>query len=133
MMQIETITKNWQALYQAQLHRIESESQYLEMLDFMHNLMRHKDTTTEPYLGLWRLAAGYVAEWEAAHEELAFEPLEPAAILRGLMDANGLTQSEFATRVGVTQSHLSRILRGEREVTAKLARAIQQEFRVKVT
>jgi antitoxin component HigA of HigAB toxin-antitoxin module len=132
MMHIETIGKNWEALYQAQLHRIESEKQYLEMLDFMRDLMSQKDTTTEPYLGLWRLAARYVAEWEAANDDLATEPLEPAAILRGLMDSNGITQNELAVRIGITQSHLSRILSGERKVTAKLVRSIERVFRAKL-
>jgi antitoxin component HigA of HigAB toxin-antitoxin module len=132
MMQIEIISKNWEAPYQVQLKPIESETQYLEMLDFMRDLMRQKNTNQEPHVGLWHLAAQYVAQWEAVHDELAAQAPEPAAILHGLMDANNLNQAEFATRVGTTQSHLSRILRGERVVSVKLARTLERVFRVKI-
>jgi antitoxin component HigA of HigAB toxin-antitoxin module len=132
MMHTETITKNWEALYHAQLKTIESEAQYLEMLEFIGNLMRSQNTNQEPHLGLWRLAVGYIAQWEATHDELASAPLESAAVLRGLMDVHNLTQSQLAARVGITQSHLSRILCGERVVSPKLARSLERVFRVKI-
>ena len=39
-----------------------------------------------------------------------------------------MTQAEFARRVGVTQGHLSRLERGEKEPGAGVLLAISQEF-----
>ena len=48
---------------------------------------------------------------------------ELAALLRDLQAREGLTgnQIAFASRLGITQPHLSRLLRGERNVGVKLA------------
>jgi transcriptional regulator with XRE-family HTH domain len=39
-----------------------------------------------------------------------------------------MTQAEFARRVGVTQGHLSRLERGEKEAGAPVLLAISREF-----
>ena len=39
-----------------------------------------------------------------------------------------MTQAEFARRVGVTQGHLSRLERGEKEAGAAVLLAISQTF-----
>jgi transcriptional regulator with XRE-family HTH domain len=39
-----------------------------------------------------------------------------------------MTQAEYARRVGVTQGHLSRLERGEKEAGAAVLLAISQEF-----
>ncbi len=130
MMQLETITKNWEALYQAQLHPIQTEAQYLEMLSFMRDLMRQYDVSTEPFQGLWRLAAQYVHHWEVAHDELAQSPIAGFELLRALAEAQDLTQEAFAAQLEVNQGHLSRILRGERLISKKLALRVERLFAV---
>jgi antitoxin component HigA of HigAB toxin-antitoxin module len=130
MMQLETITKNWEALHQAQLHPITTEVQYTQMLDFMHNLMRGYDVTLEPHKSLWRLASQYIIEWESANDDVAFEPIQGFEILRALADAQDSTQAEFAAKLEIDQSHLSRILRGERRISRKLAARAERIFRV---
>ncbi len=132
MMQLEAITKNWEALYQAQLHPIQSVSQYLEMLDFMRGLMRSYDVSLEPYRGLWRLAAQYIGDWELVHDELASETLKGFELLRAIAGAQNLTQEALAVKLGINQGHLSRILRGERLITRKLALRIEHLFHVPV-
>ncbi len=129
-MQLETITKSWEALYQAQLHPIESENQYLEMLSFIRDLMRHYDISIEPHQSLWRLAAQYIHHWEILHDELATEPIAGFELLRALADAQNLTQQELALKLEVNQGHLSRILRGERIISRKLALRVEQLFAV---
>jgi transcriptional regulator with XRE-family HTH domain len=47
--------------------------------------------------------------------------------IRGLRGFD-TTQSEFATRIGVTQGHLSSLERGEKEAGAAVLLAISQEF-----
>ena len=130
MMQLSTITQNWEALYNAQLHPIETETQYLEMLKFMRELMRQYNTTLEPHRSLWRLAAQYVGGWEAKHDDLAIESIHGFELLRGLLDSHNLTQQEMADKLEINQSNLSRILRGERFISRKLATRLEKLFRV---
>ena len=53
-----------------------------------------------------------------------------AAVGRRIRELRGfdMTQAEFARRVGVTQGHLSRLERGEKEPGAGVLLAISQEF-----
>jgi transcriptional regulator with XRE-family HTH domain len=52
------------------------------------------------------------------------------AVGRRIRELRGfdMTQAEFARRVGVTQGHLSRLERGEKEPGAGVLLAISQEF-----
>ena len=53
-----------------------------------------------------------------------------AAVGRRIRELRGfdMTQAEFARRVGVTQGHLSRLERGEKEPGAGVLLAVSQEF-----
>lgn len=130
MMQLDSIAKNWEALYRSHLHPIENENQYLEMLDFMRQLMRQYDTTQEPHQSLWRLAAQYVSSWESSHDDLATESIHGFELLRAIADNHQLTQEDLAEQLGINQSHLSRILSGERSISRKLAVQLEKRFRV---
>jgi HTH-type transcriptional regulator / antitoxin HigA len=130
MMKLSTITQNWEALYNAQLHPIETEAQYLEMLNFMRDLMKQFDTTLEPHRSLWRLAAQYIADWEAANDEMATETIHGYELMRAIQDSNNLTQQEMADKLEINQSNLSRILRGERSISRRLALKLEKLFRV---
>jgi antitoxin component HigA of HigAB toxin-antitoxin module len=130
MMKLNTITQNWEALYNAQLHPIESETQYLEMLNFMRDLMKKFDTTLEPYRSLWRLAAQYIADWEAANDDMATETIRGFELLRAIQDSNNFTQQEMADKLEINQSNYSRVLRGERRISRKLAMKLEKLFRV---
>ena len=57
-------------------------------------------------------------------------PVDWAAVGRRIRELRGfdMTQAEFARRVGVTQGHLSRLERGEKEPGAGVLLAISQEF-----
>jgi HTH-type transcriptional regulator / antitoxin HigA len=130
MMQLDSIAKNWEALYQAQLQTIKTESQYLEMLEFMRELMRHYDTTQEPHRSLWRLAAQYVSDWELVHDDLATESIQGFELLRAIVNNHQFTQENLAKQLGINQSHLSRILKGERSISRKLALQLEKQFQV---
>ncbi len=49
-------------------------------------------------------------------------------VFRGIRFKNNLTQSEVAARLGLDQSDVSKIERGERAVGKALAKKIQKEF-----
>jgi antitoxin component HigA of HigAB toxin-antitoxin module len=130
MMKLSTITQNWEALYNAQLHPIETETQYLEMLNFMRDLMRQYNITLEPHRSLWRLAAQYIADWEAANDDMATETVRGFELMRAIQDNNNFTQQEMADKLEINQSNYSRILRGERPISRKLATKLEKLFRV---
>ena len=130
MMKLSTITQNWEALYKAQLHPIESETQYLEMLNFMRDLMKQYNTTLEPHRSLWRLAAQYIADWEAVNDDIATETIHGFELLRAIQDSNNFTQQEMADKLEINQSNYSRVLRGERPISRKLAVRLENLFRV---
>lgn len=132
MMHIEAITKNWEALHQSQLRPIETEAQYLEMLEFMRQLMRQYNTNLEPHRSLWRLAAQYISHWEAKTDELASQPIQGHELLRAIADAQQLNQAQLAERLEINQGHLSRILRGERRISQKLAAKLERLFRIPI-
>jgi HTH-type transcriptional regulator / antitoxin HigA len=66
-------------------------------------------------------------EWEQAHEP-ALEPITVAQTLQFLMDQHGLTQSALAAEMGVTQSHISKVLSGERAASKELAKQLGRRF-----
>src|SRR5690242_11230325 len=60
----------------------------------------------------------------------ASEDVDWRAVGRRIRELRGfdMTQAEFARRVGVTQGHLSRLERGEKEAGAAVLLAISREF-----
>ncbi len=122
--------KNIICVYSVHMHPIQTEAQYLEMLDFMRDLMRGYNTELEPHKSLWRLATQYIIEWETVHDDMASEPLRGFEVLQALADAQNFTQAQFAAKLEVNQGHLSRILRGERRISQKLATRVERFFRI---
>jgi len=59
-------------------------------------------------------------------------PLRPLAVLRAMMDQQGLTQSELAQEPG-SQGVVSEILSGKRETNLRQMRALAVRFSVPVT
>lgn len=52
--------------------------------------------------------------------------------LREYLDANGITQAQFARRVGTTQAHVSRVLSGGRVPSLEMAIRIAREAGIPV-
>lgn len=48
-------------------------------------------------------------------------PTHPGAVLRGILEERGITQNEFADRLGIPRVRLNLILNGRRSVTADTA------------
>jgi HTH-type transcriptional regulator / antitoxin HigA len=126
MIQTINTIKTWESFY-AHLKPISSQTEYAQMLEFTAELIEHHNTDLEPYRSLWRLVAGYLLEWEKAHEApvAASKPFE---LLRFQMQQHGLSQYQLAKEGWVSQSYLSKILRGEREMGKKLAQVLANRF-----
>lgn len=62
--------------------------------------------------------------------ELIAETSEPAVLLKGLRRKEGLTQVEFAKKIGVTQTNLSAMENGRRNIGKEVAQRIAKKFHV---
>lgn len=62
--------------------------------------------------------------------ELDAQSNKAATLLRGLRSRENLSQTEFAKRIEVTQSNLSKMERGTRPIGKTLAKRISKEFGV---
>jgi HTH-type transcriptional regulator/antitoxin HigA len=69
-----------------------------------------------------------VEVYENDHEQIPDAP--EADVLRELMRANGLSQSELSRRVGIAQSTISAVLNGSRSLTKEHVIALAEHFRV---
>jgi HTH-type transcriptional regulator/antitoxin HigA len=80
-----------------------------------------------PLAGLLDVLADLVSAYEA--REIPMPDAEPREVLRLLMDANGLTQTELGAELG-GQPVVSAILNGKREINARQASALASRFGV---
>lgn len=55
---------------------------------------------------------------------------EAGALLRGTRHREGMSQIEFAKRIGVTQGDLSKMEKGSRSIGKSIAKRIEKEFGV---
>ncbi len=67
---------------------------------------------------------------EVVFRELIEEHGEPPVLLRGLRHREGLTQVEFARKIGVTQANLSAMENGRCNVRKEIAKRIAKEFSI---
>lgn len=67
---------------------------------------------------------------EELFSDLDNETSKAATLLRGLRSRENLSQVEFAKRIGVTQSNLSKMENGARPIGKTIAKRIAAEFDV---
>ena len=110
------------------LRAIESERHYRAMVDFMNKLLDEVgDRETHALTGLLDVVSVFVRDYE--ERNVAMPDAEPAAVLRFLMEQHGLRQSDLA-RIFGSQSNVSEVLSGKREINARQARALGKRFGV---
>jgi HTH-type transcriptional regulator / antitoxin HigA len=117
----------WLSLHAA-LRRPESETEYLELIAFLDELTDQHDVNLEPWGSLFDLIAGYIAHWEAAHETIP--EATPAQVLASLMAEHGLSQYALDKEGLASQSLLSNILSGKRQISKTLAKRLGNRFHV---
>jgi HTH-type transcriptional regulator/antitoxin HigA len=71
----------------------------------------------------------FVEAWEDAHEP-RLPAVAPVEILRNLLDENNLAGTDLARLLGVTRSLASRLLSGERQLTATHIAVLSARFRL---
>jgi len=128
---IEVLTPTWRELESqthVKLRAIESERHYRAMISFMNDLLDMVgDRETHPLMGLLDVVTAFVHDYEERNVEMP--DATPAVVLGFLMEQNNLRQSDLAEDFG-SQSNVSEVLSGKREINARQARALAKRFGV---
>jgi len=126
---IDSLAPAWRELETrapVKLRAIESERHYRAMIDFMNELIDAiGDREMHPLMGLLDIVTVFVRDYEVRNVEMP--DADPAAVLRLLMEQNDLRQTDLAKIFG-SQSNVSEILNGKREINARQARALGKRF-----
>jgi HTH-type transcriptional regulator / antitoxin HigA len=98
------------------------------MISFMNDLLDMVgDRETHPLMGLLDVVTAFVHDYEERNVEIP--DATPAVVLGFLMEQNNLRQSDLAEDFG-SQSNVSEVLNGKREINARQARALAKRFGV---
>jgi HTH-type transcriptional regulator/antitoxin HigA len=98
------------------------------MIDFMNELLdKIGDREMHPLMGLLDIVTVFVRDYEVRNVEIP--DAKPSAVLRLLMEQQDLRQTDLAKIFG-SQSNVSEILNGKREINARQARALGKRFGV---
>jgi HTH-type transcriptional regulator / antitoxin HigA len=128
---IEVLTPTWRELESqthVKLRAIESERHYGAMVSFMNDLLDMVgDREMHPLMGLLDVVTVFVHDYEERNVEIP--DAAPAVVLGFLMEQNNLRQRDLAEDFG-SQSNVSEVLSGKREINARQARALAKRFGV---
>jgi HTH-type transcriptional regulator / antitoxin HigA len=126
------ILKRWEAfsnIAQNYLKPISSQAEYDAAEALLDELSDRMDSPDDPrYSALFGLLATHIAAWEEAH--IPMPQTTPQQTLRFLMQQHNLKQTDLSQLVD--QSVLSKILRGEREISKKLAKNLARYFHTNI-
>lgn len=122
---VDEMTPAWKELEArapVKLSAIRTERHYKAMTEFMNELLDEiGDRGSHPLAGLLDVVTMFVRDYE--EREVEIPEASPAAVLRFLMDQRGLRQVDLADVFG-SQSNVSEVLSGKREINARQARAL---------
>jgi HTH-type transcriptional regulator/antitoxin HigA len=128
---IDALTPAWRELETrtpVKLCVIENERHYRAMVDFMNELIDEiGDRKAHPLMGLLDIVTSFVHDYEARNVELP--DAKPADVLRFLMQQHELRQTDLSALFG-SQSNVSEVLSGKREINARQARLLAKRFGV---
>jgi HTH-type transcriptional regulator/antitoxin HigA len=128
---IEAVTPAWRELEAkapVKLRAITSERHYRAMVEFMNQLVDSiGDRESHPLSGLLDVVTNFVQDFEKASVQMP--DASPAAMLRFLMDQHELKQADLADLFG-SQSNVSEILSGKRDINVRQAKALAKRFSV---
>ncbi len=110
------------------LRAIENERHFKAMVNFMNKLLdKIGDRESHPLMGLLDIVTAFVRDYEERNVEIP--EVDPSAVLRFLMEQHSLRQADLADTFG-SQSNVSEVLSGKREINARQARALAKRFGV---
>jgi len=98
------------------------------MIDFMNTLLDQiGNRETHPLMGLLDIVTVFVRDYEERNVDIS--DAKPSAVLRFLMQQHDMRQTDLAKIFG-SQSNVSEILSGKREINVRQARALGKRFGV---
>lgn len=120
--------REFEAHAPVKLRAIENERHFRAMVKFMDKLLdRIGDQEHHPLMGLLDIVTAFVHDYEERNVEIP--EASPSEVLRFLMDQHSLRQADLAGEFG-SQSNVSEVLNGKREINARQARALAKRFGV---
>lgn len=87
------------------------------------------DDEGHPLYSLFEIVLDMIERWEDEHVEIA--PAPPREVLRHLLEVNNLKQKDLGEIA--SQTLVSDILAGRREISKRLAKALAERFHVDVS
>lgn len=129
--EFDELTPAWQefeAHSPVKLRAIENERHFRAMVKFMNKLVdKIGDQESHPLLGLLDIVTSFVHDYEERNVEIP--DASPSVVLRFLMEQHDLRQADLAQDFG-SQSNVSEVLSGKREINARQARSLAKRFSV---
>jgi HTH-type transcriptional regulator / antitoxin HigA len=126
----QNIIKRWEAfnaVAQPYLAPITNEAEYETAETLLDEITDRMTTPDDPrYITLFRVLAERIKIWEDNNETIPES--SPAELLAYLMEEHDLKQTDLEALVD--QSTLSKILRNERAISKRLAKALGERFHV---
>jgi len=120
--------RDFQTRTPVKLRTVDSERHYRAMANLMNTLVDEiGDRETHSLMGLLNSVTFFVRDYEERNIEIPDS--EPAAVLRFLVEQHSLRQADLAEIFG-SQSNVSEVLSGNREINARQARALARRFSV---
>lgn len=109
--------------------RINSEEQYKALQVRLEELLRVNTNEAAPtHLAELEILGNLIADYEEEHFPIAAPTLQE--MMKERMNEKGLTQSELAKLLKVSQARISELLTGKREPTLKVARRIHEQLNI---
>ena len=128
---IDDLAPAWrdvEARASVELSAIKNERHYKAMVALMNDLIdRIGDGEKHALSGLLDVVTTFVRDYE--QENLEIPDAAPADVLRFLMEQHQLRQVDLAELFG-SQSNVSEVLSGRRDINARQARALAKRFGV---
>ena len=90
---------------------------HTEKLNSLHEISKRKNSDES-------------IDWRKAAKEVFSDSLSSALNLRGLRNREGLTQAQLGQAIGVEQSNISKMERGERQIGIKIAKKLEKLFNI---
>jgi HTH-type transcriptional regulator/antitoxin HigA len=110
------------------LSPIHTKAQYGRMVQLMNGLVDEVGSNEKhPLADLLEIVGDIIAVYEGRHYPIV--DAEPREVLRLLIEQNNLQQKDLATELG-SQSVVSEVLSGKREINARQAKALGVRFAV---
>jgi HTH-type transcriptional regulator/antitoxin HigA len=129
--EFDELTPAWrefEAHSPVKLRAIANERHFRAMVRFLNKLVdKIGDEEIHPLMGLLDIVTSFVHDYEERNVEIP--DASPSVVLRFLMEQQDLRQADLAEDFG-SQSNVSEVLNGKREINARQARSLAKRFGV---